>query len=76
MEEILPSSEDLMWVGLVSGVPNDLIEWCVEHIVQSNGELNGSKACAKVSTYLSNHGDQMLTNFIGDFAQVGWSIGP
>src|SRR4030095_5198497 len=39
-EQLAPSGENLVRVGLMAYVPNQSIAWCIERVVQSDRQLN------------------------------------
>ncbi len=78
VEQFTPSGEDLVPVGLVSHVPNELVVGRVEDVVQCHGELHHAKAGAEVAALHAHHVDdevaELLAHLIelrfGDRAQV------
>ncbi len=56
--EVLPAGEQLVDVGLVTGVPEDLVPWGFEHPVQSDGELHHAEVGAEVAAGLGDGVDE------------------
>ena len=44
-----------MDVALVAGVPDELVAWCLESVVERHGEFGHSETGPEVAPYLGGH---------------------
>ena len=63
VEAVLPAREDLVDVGLVAGVPDELVAWRIEDVMQCHGELHRPEARRDVAARLLHGVDR-------EFAQL------
>jgi hypothetical protein len=56
----LMEGEDLVWIHLVSDIPHQPVMWRIEHIVQSNRQLDSSEAGGEMPTAQADAVDQKL----------------
>ena len=62
--------EDLVRVGLVADVPEDLVAGRVEHAVQGDGELAGAEVGAEVAADLADRVDDVAAHLLRDLLQL------
>src|SRR5215831_15291351 len=61
---IAPACKDLMSIGLVSHVPNQLIIGRVENVMKRNCQLNHTQACPKMTAVNTDNINNILTQLI------------
>ena len=59
-EAVAAAGEQLVDVGLVADVPDELVARRVEDVVQGDGELDRAEAGAEVAAVLGDDADQLL----------------
>ena len=69
-ELVAAAGEDLVRVGLVADVPEDLVARRVEQRVQRDGDLAGAEVGAEVAADLPHRVDQQLADLLGDLLQL------
>ena len=69
-ESVAPACENLMSVCLMPHVPHDAVVGCLEHIVQSHGQLHCSKAGSKVTRIARNFLDDIIAKLLADLGQL------
>ena len=62
--------EDLVRVGLVADVPEDLVARRVEHAVDRDRQLAGAKVRAEVAADLADRVDDQLAHLLRDLLEV------
>ncbi len=67
---VLAAGQDLVRVGLVADVPEDLVARRVEQAVQSDGQLAGAEVGAEVAADLTDHVDDQLAHFLCDLLKL------
>jgi len=67
-----PSGQNLVRVGLVTHVPHQAIIRCVEHIVQGDGEFDGTETGGQVSAGLAHGLDEKMAQLVREPRQVGF----
>ena len=72
MKPVSTSRQNLVAVGLVADVPNDLVFRGVEDVMQRHSQLDHAQAGAKVPTFLGHHVDDELAQFVRDLLQFLW----
>ena len=61
--EVVPtSSEDLVYIGLVSYIPHDTVFGRVKDIMHCHGDLHCSEICTKMTWYHGERGEHKATN--------------
>src|SRR5262249_16847100 len=55
-DAVAPAGQDLVGIGLVADVPDQLVVRRIEHVVESDGKLDHAETCAKMT---SRHGDRI-----------------
>jgi hypothetical protein len=65
------AGEDLVRVGLVADVPEDLVARAFEHAVEGDGELAGAEVGAEVAADLADRVDDVLAHLLRDLLQLG-----
>src|SRR5690606_3830245 len=76
------AGEDFVSVGLVTHIPDQLIIWGVQHIVQGHGELHHTQAGPEMTAVNTDTIDDVLSEFgtelrqlgAAEFFQVVWGI--
>ena len=69
-EPVVPPGEDLVRVGLVADVPEDLVLRRVEQRVERDGELAGAEIRAEVAADLADGVDDRLANLLRDLLKL------
>jgi hypothetical protein len=64
-ELVAPAREDLVRVGLVADVPEDLVPRGVHERVQGDGELGGAEVRAEMAADLPHRVDDVLADLLG-----------
>ena len=54
MKDIPPTGENLVTVCLVSDIPDQLVNGCIEHIMQSYGQFDYTKTGTQMPFLLGN----------------------
>ena len=77
VETLASPRQNLVAVGLVSDVPNDLVFGGVEDVVQGHGQLHNAKAGAEVTSLFRHHIHDELAQLVADLLQfLGLEFGP
>ena len=63
---VAASGQDLVGIGLVADVPEDLVAGRVEHRVQRHRDLAGAEVGAEVAADLPHRVDDVLTDLLGE----------
>ena len=69
-ELVAAAGEDLVRVGLVADVPEELVARGVEQRVQRDRELAGAEVGAEVAADLTDRVDDVLADLLGDLLQL------
>ena len=69
-ELVAAAGQDLVRVGLVADVPEDLVARRVEQRVQRDRDLAGAEVGAEVPADLPHRVDQQLADLLGDLLQL------
>jgi len=69
-EGLLPPGEDLVHVGLVTGVPDHLVVRQVERPVERHGQLHHAEARAEMPTLLGNDVDDVLADLVAQAREI------
>ena len=64
------AGEDLVRVGLVADVPEDLVARRVQQAVKGDGELAGAKVGAEVTADLTDRVDDVCPHLLGDLLEL------
>ena len=67
---IAPAGEDLVRVGLVADVPEDLVARGLEHRVQRDRQLAGAEVGAEVPADLADRVDDVLAHLLGELREL------
>ena len=70
VELVAAAGEDLVRVGLVADVPEDLVLRRLQHGVQRDGDLAGAEVGAEVAADLADGVDDVLADLLGDLLQL------
>jgi hypothetical protein len=70
VEAVAATGEDLVRVGLVADVPEDLVARRVEQAVQRDGQLAGAEIGAEVAADLADRVDDLLADLLGDALEL------
>ena len=71
VEPVAATRQDLVRIGLVPDVPQDLVARRVEQRVQRHGQLAGPEVGPEVAADLADRVDDQLADLLGDLAQLG-----
>ena len=69
-QPLAAAGEDLVRVGLVADVPEDLVAGRVEQAVQRDGELAGAEVGAEVAADLADRVDDVAAHLLRDLLQL------
>ncbi len=69
-QPIAPAGEDLVRIGLVADVPQDLVLRRVEQRMQGDGELAGAEVRAEVPADLTDGVDDVLAHLLRELRQL------
>src|SRR5690606_18470347 len=69
-KHIPAAGEDFMPVSLVAYIPYQLIVGGIKNIVQRNGKLHHTEACAKMPTMNAHHIHDVLAQFFTNLQQL------
>ena len=70
VELVAAAGEDLVRIGLVADVPEDLVPRGVEQAVQRDRELAGAEVGAEVAADLADRVDDQLADLLGDLLEL------
>src|SRR5699024_5132171 len=65
VEAVAATGEQLVDVGLVADIPDELVFGGGEHGVEGDGELDGSEAGAQVPAGAGDRGDELGAQLVG-----------
>ncbi len=68
--EVLPPGEELVYVALMAGVPQNPVHGRVEDPVQGDGELHHPEVGAQVATGPGHRLDEELPDVLGEFTEL------
>src|SRR3569833_380542 len=69
-DAVAPSSENLVWIGLVADVPDQPVARRVEDVMDRGGELDHAEARAEVTAGHRDGIDGLLTQLVCDLAHL------
>ena len=61
---VTASRQDLVGIGLVADVPDDLVAWRVEHVVQCNRQLDDAETRAQMTAGHSDRVDGLCAQLV------------
>jgi hypothetical protein len=70
-QPVAATGEDLVRVGLVADVPEDLVGGRVEQAVEGDGELAGAQVGAEMAADLADRVDDVGAHLLRDLLQLG-----
>ena len=70
VEPVATPGENLVRIGLVPDVPEDLVAWGVQQAVQRHRELAGAEIGAEVAADLADRVDDQLPHLLGDLLEL------
>ncbi len=70
VEPVAAAGEDLVRVGLVADVPEDLVRGRLEQRVQRHRDLAGAEVGAEVTADLADRVDDQLADLLGDLLEL------
>ena len=76
VQPVAAARQDLVRVGLVADVPEDLVARAVEERMQGDGQLAGAEVGAEVPADLADRLDDQLAHLLGDLHQLVVATGP
>lgn len=62
--------QNFVWVSLMAHVPHDAVVRCVEHVVQSHGQLHRAEVGAEMPTCFGHGLNQVRAQLIGQRRQL------
>ncbi len=68
-EAVVPAGEDLVDVGLMAGVPDELIPWGIEDVMKRHGQLGDAQAGAEVAPFLRDDVDVARAHLVDHAAE-------
>ncbi|VTQ58091.1 Uncharacterised protein [Stenotrophomonas maltophilia] len=69
---VAATGQDLVWVGLVTDVPDQLVLRGLVQVVQGHGEFDHAQTGGEVAAALAHRLDEVGTQFVGDRPQFGF----
>ncbi len=69
-QALAAAGEDLVGVGLVADVPEDLVAGRVEQAVERDGELAGAEVGAEMAADLADRVDDVFAHLLRDLGQL------
>ena len=70
VELISTPGKNLVPIGLVANVPNQLICRCTEHVMQGDGQLDSAKTGGQVAPRLGDGANHETTKFVSELAEL------
>src|SRR5713101_6611900 len=70
VKAVLAASQQLVDIGLMADIPDELVLGRAENVVQRQSELDDAEVRAKVSAVFGEDRDQFLPNFFGQLLQL------
>ena len=67
---IPPSGQDLVRVALIADIPDQPVAWCVEDVVQRQGQLDHAEPGTEMPARARDRIDQLGAQFGGDLGQA------
>ena len=67
---VTPAGKYLVRVGLVTYVPNQTVVWCIEDIVQSHREFDGTQVGAEVSAGFGYAFQHIGSQLVGQWPEL------
>ena len=67
---VAAAGKDLVGIGLVADIPDQLVGGGVEHIMQRHRQFDHAQACAEMAAGHRDRVDQLLAQFARDIAQL------
>src|SRR3974377_1367002 len=71
-DAVAPASENLMRVGLVPDVPDQLVARRVEHVVQGDGQFHDTEPGTEMASGFGHSIDRLATQFVSELAELIW----
>jgi hypothetical protein len=68
---VAAAGQDLVGIGLVADVPEDLVARGVEEAVEGDGQLAGPEVGAEVAADLADRVDDQLADLLGELLELG-----
>ena len=69
VKPVLAPGEQLVGVGLMPHIPDDLVPGAVKDIVEGDGQIHHSQAGGQVASGFGHGGDDLLPDFLGQLRQ-------
>src|SRR5262249_23540498 len=69
-DAIAPAGENLVWIGLMPNIPDQLVVRGVEHVVQGDGEFHHAESSTEMPTSRCDRVDGLGPQFICNPMQV------
>ena len=68
---VAAAGQDLVWIGLMTDVPDQAVIRRVEHVMQRDGELDRAQVGRQVAARAGNAVQQKVPQFVGQLLQLG-----
>jgi hypothetical protein len=69
-DAVAPAGDDLVRIGLMADVPDQLVVRRVEHIVKRHGELDDAECRAEMSAGDRHRRDRLLAQLVGELREL------
>ena len=69
MEVLSTACQYLMSCSLMSNIPNYAVVWCIEDIMQGNGQFNHTKRTGKMAWVVGHCLYNLMPEFVADLRQ-------
>ena len=70
LQLVAAAGQDLVRIGLMADVPEDLVPWRVQQRVQRDRDLAGAEVGAEVAADLADGVDDVLAHLLGDLLEL------
>src|SRR6185437_6211262 len=67
---VASSSQNLVRIGLMADVPNQLVIGCVEDVVKSDGQFDDTQTRAEMPAGQRNRADRLIAQFVCNLLEV------
>src|SRR5688572_27130360 len=64
------AGQNFMWITLMPHIPDQPIFWCIEHVVQGNGEFYDSETRTEMATGFAYSEQQKFAQLLCEFRQL------
>src|SRR6516164_6803070 len=71
-DAVAPAGQYLVRIGLMPNIPNQLVAWRIENVVQRHREFNNPQASPKMTTGYRDSVNRLGPQFIGNLLEIFW----